>query len=84
MPNIECLNSEIAEIKKTVDTQAQRLSEFGQKLDANTLITEGVKSDTKEIVELMKWGKTSRNVVLWVGTTIAGVWAVIEGIRHFK
>lgn len=84
MPNLECVNAEIVEIKKKVDYHAQKLSEFGLKIDTNTTITEGIKSDTQEIVELTKWVKTTRNIVLWVGATLAGLWGAIEGIRHFK
>lgn len=84
MPDIDCINKEIIGIKTKVDGHEQRLDELSSKLDVNTAITQGIKSDTQEIVELMKWGKTTRKVIFWVGSTLGGIYALLEGIKHFK
>jgi hypothetical protein len=84
MPDIKCLNQEVDEIKVVINTHTSRIDALSLKIDANTMITEGIKSDTQEIVELMKWGKTTRKVIFWIGSTAAGIWAMLEGIRHFK
>lgn len=84
MPDLNCLNEEVTQIKMTVHGHAARLDSLTSKLDTNTALTEGIKSDTQEIVELMKWGKTTRKVIFWLGSTIGAIWALIEGARHFK
>lgn len=84
MPDLKCLNKEIETIKSTVNSHAIKIDTLSAKLDINTALTEGIKSDTQEIVELMKWGKTTRKIIFWVGSTLAGLWALLESIRHFK
>lgn len=84
MPDLDCLNKDVTTIKAVIKGHEARLSAMSSKLDINTALTEGIKSDTQEIVELMKWGKTTRKVIFWLGSTLAGIWALIEGARHLK
>jgi hypothetical protein len=84
MPDLNCLNKEVADIKNVLNEHAVKFYTLDAKLDKNTEITEGIKADTVEIVDLMKWGKSTRKIILWTGSLLAGIWAIVEGLRHFK
>ena len=84
MPDLNCLNKEVADIKNVLNEHAVKFYTLDAKLDKNTEITEGIKADTVEIVDLMKWGKLTKSIILWIGTLLAGIWAIVEGLRHFK
>ena len=84
MPDLHCLNKEVSDIKTVLNEHAAKFYTLDAKLDKNTEITEGIKADTVEIVDLMKWGKLTKSIILWIGTLIAGIWGIVEGLRHFK
>jgi hypothetical protein len=91
MPDLDCLNGEIAGLKKGQETQATQIlkltydvAENTKMTQENTRVTLDTKSDTTEIVELMKWGRTTRAILFWVSSTIAALWALVEVWGKFK
>ena len=84
MPNIDCLNNEIADLKKGQNLQANQIMKLSHDVSENTKVTIDTKSDTAEIIELMKWMNTTKKIVLWLGGFVAGVWGLYEGVKHFK
>jgi hypothetical protein len=84
MPNLECLNLEIAELKKGQSMQASQILKLAYEVSELTELTKETKADTAEIVELMRWLTTTKKIVLWVGGLLAGAWAIVELIRDIK
>lgn len=84
MPNLNCLNDEIMTLKKSLELHTQQIEQINSKVDLNTLVTMETKKDTGEIIELMKWGKITRRLILTASSLICSLWALIEGIKHFK
>lgn len=84
MPDIDCVNNEIAELKKGQALHTNQILKLSFEVSENTKITVDTKADTAEIIELMKWVNTTKRIVLWVAGLVGGIWAIVEGIRHFK
>lgn len=98
MPDLDCLNNDVEKIRTTLGwhtKQIEKLCEQSKKLGVdfaeNTLITKlaqadaaKTQKDTTEIIELLKWGKTTRSIILWVAAPVAVIWGLVEWIRHFK
>lgn len=84
MPNLNCLNDEIIMLKKVMELHTQQIDKINSKVDLNTLVTMETKKDTGEIIELMKWGKITRRLILQAASLVGALWALIEGVKHFK
>lgn len=84
MPNIDCINKELGEVRKTLAEQMQCVHELTHNLEANTVLTKKVETSVQELVDLLTWIKTTRRIVMGLLAFLIAIFASIEGWKHFK
>lgn len=62
----------IGKLEEHVETLREQFVHLDRRLDENTRVTESIKSDTSEIVDLMKGGKILGRLATWFAAIIGG------------
>lgn len=67
-------------LEEQASAMAVKQAQIEAKVDANTLVTESVKRDTAELVELVKGGKVVGRIAKWCGA-LGGGYLAGKGLK---